>query len=41
MRALASVLGIVITTGVLQAQGTTTMAGAVRDETETPIRNSK
>jgi hypothetical protein len=40
MRAFAVLLGIVVTTGVLQAQGTATVSGVVRDEAGAPVREA-
>ena len=40
MRAFALLLGIVITTGVVQTQGTATVSGVVRDETGAPVREA-
>lgn len=40
MRAIALLLGVVITSSALQAQGTAVVSGVVRDETNAPIREA-
>ncbi|HEX6316829.1 MAG TPA: carboxypeptidase-like regulatory domain-containing protein, partial [Gemmatimonadaceae bacterium] len=40
MRAIVLLLGLVLTTGVVQAQGTAVLSGTVRDEAGAPIRQA-